>query len=102
MDYKRWFELAQDREGAASTRSISGSMNVVRIEGRLKVRKNFWSVRVCDPWNSLPDIIKQQPTTDSFKNSLGNFVTGQKRPHHLGELRSTTVGRKDDYNDEPM
>ena len=79
VDYKRWFELAQDREGAASTRSISGSMNVVRNEGRLEVRKNFWSVRVCDPWNSLPDMIKEQPTTDSFKNSLDNFITRQKR-----------------------
>ena len=78
VDYKRWFELSQDREGAASTRSLSDSMNVVRNEGRLEVRKNFWSVRVCDPWNSLPDIVKEQPTTDSFKNSLDNFMTGQK------------------------
>ena len=66
------------RDGAASTRSTSGSLNVVRNEGRLELRKNFWSVRVCDPWNSLPDIVKEQPTTDSFKNSLDNFMTGQK------------------------
>ena len=78
VDYKHWFELAQARDGAASTRSTSGSLNVVRNEGRLELRKNFWSVRVCDPWNSLPDIVKEQPTTDSFKNSLDNFMTGQK------------------------
>ena len=77
VDYKHWFKLAQARVGAASTRSTSGSMNVVRNEGRLELRKNFWSVRVCDPWNSLPDIVKEQPTTDSFKNSLDNFMAGQ-------------------------
>ena len=76
VDYRRWFELAQPREGASSTRSTSGTLNVKRNEGRHDLRKNFWSVRVCDEWNNLPDIVKQQPNTNSFKNSLDNW---QKR-----------------------
>lgn len=76
VDYRRWFELAQPREGASSTRSTSGTHNVKRNEGRHDLRKNFWSVRVCDDWNNLPDLVKQQPTTNCFKNSLDNW---QKR-----------------------
>ena len=76
VNLTNWFELAHSREGAASTRSISGALNVVRNEGRNEIRKNFWSVRVCDPWNSLPDLVKLQPTTNSFKNALDNITAG--------------------------
>ena len=41
VDYRRWFELAQPREGASSTRSTSGTLNVKRNEGRHDLRKNF-------------------------------------------------------------
>ena len=78
VDYTRWFELAHSRSGAASTRSTSGTLNVTRKEGKGEIRKNFWSVRVCDSWNSLPDSVKQQPSTNSFKNSLDNFNCGVK------------------------
>ena len=73
-----WFELAHSREGAASTRSTSGALNVVRNEGRNELRKNFWSVRVCDTWNSLPDCVKLQPTTNFFKNALDNITAGAR------------------------
>ena len=77
VDYRRWFDLAQPREGASSTRSTSGTLNVKRNEGKLELRKNFCSVRVCDDWNNLPDLVKQQPTTNSFKNALDNWQNRQ-------------------------
>ena len=77
VDYSRWFDLAQPREGASSTRSTSGALNVKRKEGKWELRKNFWSVRVCDDWNNLPDLVKQQPTTNSFKNALDNWQNRQ-------------------------
>ena len=45
-----WFQPVSEREGAASARQTSGAFNVMRKEGRTEVRKNFWSVRVCDVW----------------------------------------------------
>ena len=48
VNYTTWFTLANPREGAASTRSVSGAFDVIRNEGRNELRKNFWSVRVCD------------------------------------------------------
>ena len=76
VNLSNWFQLAHSREGAASTRSTSGALNVIRNEGRTKFRRNFWSVRVCDPWNNLPDIVKLQPTTNFFKNALDNITAG--------------------------
>ena len=76
VNHETWFDLANPRDGAASTRATSGALNVVRKEGRNELRKNFWSVRVCDEWNSLPDLIKMQPTTNCFKNSLDNYRAG--------------------------
>ena len=79
VNYATWFSFTNPREGAASTRSTSGALNVVRNEGRTELRKNFWSVRVCDEWNNLPDMIKMQSTTNSFKNSLDNFRAGGRK-----------------------
>ena len=73
-----WFQPASEREGAASTRQTSGALNVMRKEGRTEVRKNFWSVRVCDEWNSLPDLVKNQPTVNTFKNALDNVRAGNR------------------------
>ena len=79
VDASKWFSFAQPREGGATTRSLTGKLNVVRNEGRTEIRRNFWSVRVCDQWNSLPDHVKEQETTNGFKNALDSFMFGQQR-----------------------
>ena len=37
---------------------------------RGEIRRNFWSVRVVEPWNSLPDLVKKAETLHCFKNAL--------------------------------
>ena len=71
-----WFLPSQNREGAMSTRLTSGCLNVERKHGRTEVRKNFWSVRVVDTWNTLPDSVKSSPSVDIFKNSIDNLMAG--------------------------
>jgi hypothetical protein len=71
-----WFSPAQNREGAMSTRLTSGSFNVERKLGKSEVRKNFWSVRVVDTWNTLPDSVKSSASVDIFKNSIDNLMAG--------------------------
>ena len=68
-----------DRGRRRRTRALTGRLNVIRNEGRTEIRRNFWSVRVCDQWNSLPDHVKEQETTNGFKNALDNFMFGQQR-----------------------
>ena len=61
-----WFTLAG--EAVRVTRTASDPLNVRIKHGRLDVRSNFFSVRVCEPWNNVPsDLKKLQP--NGFKNA---------------------------------
>jgi len=37
------------------------------------IRKTFFSVRVCNSWNSLPQHVIEAQSTNSFKNRLDKF-----------------------------
>ena len=84
VDPSKWFTMAQERNGATSTRHTSGALNVERGEGRGEVRRNFWSQRVAEPWNNLPDEVKTAKSLNDFKNGIDNLRErsngGQWRP----------------------
>ena len=54
-------------------------MNVIRGEGKGEIRKNFWSQRVVDPWNSLPSEVKEADSFNNFKNGLDNILFKKNR-----------------------
>ena len=92
VDPSLWFTMAKHREdgpAAEATRQSAGFMNIKRGEGRNEIRKNFWSQRVIDPWNTLPDEVKQAETLNAFKNGIDNLrqkqnntvLGGQRRPY---------------------
>ena len=66
--------------GRALTRNQAGYQNVEISEWNREERHNFWSVRVCEPWNGLPDSVKMSESTDSFKNSLDNIRGWGRKP----------------------
>ena len=74
-----WFQICEELDDRRGTRARAGMCNVERLEGRLEVRKNFWSVRVADKWNQLPDLVKTANTLDSFKNGLDNWTEKEKK-----------------------
>ena len=51
-----------------------GVMNVEGGEGWQDVRRNFWSQRVTEPWNSLPDKVKHAENVNSFKNGVDSLI----------------------------
>ena len=65
-----WFKRSAPVEGAVTTRRQGGFWNVDTPKWNGEVRRNFWSVRVYDPWNALPDTVKMSETMNGFKNSL--------------------------------
>ena len=70
VDPATWFTRSIPVEGALATRKQRGFWSVDVPECNGDVRRNFWSVRVCDPWNALPDNIRMVETTNGFKNLL--------------------------------
>jgi hypothetical protein len=67
VDPNIWFEKAS-RDGVL-TRQAADPLNVKIPAARLDLRKNFFSVRVCDKWNSLPSEIKNSENVKIFMTS---------------------------------
>ena len=69
VDPAIWFVLVGPQPGRL-TRATSHPLNIVRGNFNTDIRKNFFSNRVIDTWNSLPDYLKDSVTVNSFKNGL--------------------------------
>ena len=79
VSFQTWFRMCPALETMRDTRNRAGMFNVERIEGRLEIRKNFWSVRVANKWNQLPDMVKSAKTVHCFKNGLDNWTEREKK-----------------------
>ena len=79
VNYESWFRMCEGMNDRRETRYLGGLYNVERLEGRLEMRQNFWSVRVASKWNSLPDLVKSANTVNMFKNGLDNWMEREKQ-----------------------
>ena len=52
--YETWFNLARDQVGSASTRAMTGHLNLVPPPQARELRRNLFSHRVVNHWNQLP------------------------------------------------
>jgi hypothetical protein len=58
----------------SSNRDTRGhSLKLAKGRCRLNVRSNFFSQRVINSWNSLPESVVTAPSVDSFKSRFDNF-----------------------------
>jgi hypothetical protein len=57
--HEQWFELAADRR---PTRQSSGVSNLLARRSNHEYRREFFSNRVVEKWNRLPDTVKAAPT----------------------------------------
>ena len=61
-----WFTPCETKYPIA-TRNSSSVGNVVKPKFSHDIRKNFFTVRAVDPWNSLPAAVKQSESINKFK-----------------------------------
>ena len=84
VDRDQWFKFRKHEESRATRSTVSvinGEENkredvLFKESVKLDSRKHFFTVRVTDKWNELPDEIKQQKSVNSFKNRYDSW----KRP----------------------
>ena len=69
VDKSTWFQQAPV-EGNQRTRATEGGHNVVRVNSPLEIRRNFFSQRVAERWNSLPRTAKKAKSVREFKNII--------------------------------
>jgi len=67
-----FFSHVQDRH-ELKTRSYTND-NLVMEKCTLNVRKNFFSCRVINDWNSLPKHVRESCTINEFKNNYDEFL----------------------------
>ena len=60
-------------ENGANTRAAAGYLNVKQPAISNEIRRNFFSQRIVDSWNNLPDTIKKSVTGTAFKNDLDDY-----------------------------
>ena len=70
-----FFKLANP--SAYVTRLTSCPYNITPQISRLDIRKNFYSNRVINTWNSLPSDLKEAPSVASFKNRYDKLIVSK-------------------------
>ena len=69
----QWFTPCENPYPIA-TRHSSNVGNVVKPKFKHEIRKNFFTVRAVDKWNSLPAKIKHSESINKFKADYDSFV----------------------------
>ena len=52
------------------TRNQSDPLNLIKQRANLEVRRNFYTIRIVDKWNSLPAETKHSPNVETFKRRI--------------------------------
>ena len=67
LDSASWFQLANN------SRTRGHKLKLIKKRSRLDIRKHFFSQRVVNDWNSLPEIVVEAESVNSFKNEYDKF-----------------------------
>jgi hypothetical protein len=70
-DWRAWFN--PPTEAAARTRRNADPLSVRPNNGRLEIRRNFFTVRACNPWNRIPGEIRRARTAAAFKRAYAKY-----------------------------
>ena len=84
VDYHLWFSKVDEQHQRTrqavtilSDGSTVGSENLMKPKSRLEIRKDFFSCRVVDGWNNLPDEVKKSGNVDEFKINFDDHMGGK-------------------------
>ena len=81
VERENWFtiqEEAEHRSTRLNTIIVEGKEErkmevIVGARANLDVRRNFFSLRVENKWNRLPEVVKAQQNVNSFKNHYNRW-----------------------------
>ena len=68
-----------------------GKLKMVKQTATSAVRRNYFTCRVTDTWNKLPDEVKESKTINAFKNSLDRHWKDEKFKTPYGAFAYYTV-----------
>ena len=62
---------------ANSGRTRGHRYKLIKSRSRLELRRNFFSQRIVNIWNELPEYIVEAETVNAFKNRFDKFWMGR-------------------------
>jgi hypothetical protein len=65
MDQSQWFAKAAN--SVRATRSTGNPLNLKVRQGRLELRRNFFSARVVSSWNDIPNSTGRTAESENFQ-----------------------------------
>mgnify|MGYP003529753736 FL=1 len=71
-DYRRFFTIVHN------SRTRGHRFKIVKNRSRLDIRKHFFSQRVVNEWNALPEIVVESESVNGFKNSYDKYFKNKK------------------------
>ena len=78
------FELNCDRE-RRHTRTTEFPLNIVTKRSNLDIRKHFFSNRITDTWNCLPNDLKSDRSLEKFKYNLKQYLLATRSDELIDE-----------------
>ena len=73
LDRTELFELNSDHE-RRHTRTSEFPLNIVSKRSNLEIRRHFFSNRIVDTWNCLPNDLKSDRSLEKFKYNLKQYL----------------------------
>ena len=74
VDRKIWFSTYGDEATTMTTRLSNHPLNLKRQQiSKTECRKHFFSQRVIDDWNRLPDYVKDSKNISTFKSNYSLY-----------------------------
>ena len=72
VDPSVWFRTVENNN-SIQTRRSAYPLNLLHQRSNLEIRRNFFSVRVAEPWNSLPKSVKSAEKIEQFKKLYDDY-----------------------------
>jgi len=67
IDYREFFQLADH------SRTRGHKFKIIKVRSRLEIRRNYFSQRVVNKWNELPQYVVEAESVNTFKNRLDGY-----------------------------
>ena len=74
VEESTWFKRA-NIVNTRQTRQNSSQYNLAEPQANRDIRRQFFTIRVVKPWNSLPEQIKSARTISTFKKLYDKHIT---------------------------
>ena len=86
VDKDRWFDIEEEdtratrRNTEVTEEGERRRVNVLKEEAaRLEVRRNCYVVRAAKTWNKIPEKVREQKSSNAFKNAFDNWTQTRKK-----------------------